>query len=247
MKLKTLSINQKDGVDALFLEELVQSQQAQYIQDLSLRNILPEPMNLMHTMEGLTSLEIKCSIANAEFDCRPTKTIDFSQLIQNCPVAVTDLVLGGVDLECYRLTTNQTSIQRLELQNVTIQSFRIENILKTSIPKLSVLVLCAIIESSLTISLPGYHLERVELDLGYPDGAPCELSIKTIKDGKPHLSKECPSDDGRSIFRNKVYFSCDSVEELHYCIERVYISNYNDDDTEYDEEEDGYDEDDEYF
>jgi hypothetical protein len=239
LKLEALTRNKP-----LFIEELVQSQQSKYIQKLILINIIPAPLEMMINMEMLTSLKIDFqSMYNP---------INFSQLIDACSAALTDLTIENADLTFNKSTSNITSIQNMNLTNIDIHSPT--TITGKSFPKLSVFYLSGVISCHLTISLPDHHLKKVNIEIECPQGENCVLSVNTMKSGKPQRSLIRPDDKhdykgqpscgdtptSSPTERIIMDFTCASVKELSNSISEIEEEE-EEDEEEVDEDEEEYD------
>jgi hypothetical protein len=169
IKLKHVGMNYLFGNHSVILGELAQSQQSKYIQRLILMDIIFfSPLEIMANMEALTSLDISFRTTHDEDVNGIKTTINFSQLIEACPVTLKDLAIEDAKLKFNESTSNLTSIQILRLENVEITEEA--TITGTSVPKLSVLYLSVFIDCDLTVSLPSHHLKKARIKIKYPQG-----------------------------------------------------------------------------
>jgi hypothetical protein len=179
IKLKDLTIESISDDNVLFIENLVQSQQCKFIQKLVLKEIIPEPIDRVMNMEALSTLIIDCgdSYDGINYDRRE---MNFSQLIEACPPALTDLTVIGIDLIFNESTSHQTCIKHLKFSMLDLESELIRSI-KTNFPQLLTLNFWGSLRRSVTISLPEHNLDRVDITLLYVlnDG----FSIETVNDG----------------------------------------------------------------
>jgi hypothetical protein len=205
---------------------------------------------MMINMEVLTYLEIHFRTNYDEDDNETKDTVNFSQLIEACPATLTDLIIVGADLTFNETTSNITSIQNLKFKYVEITEKA--TITGTSFPELSVFYLDAMITRHLTISLPDHHLKKADIEIEYPKGEDCVLSVNTMNSGKPQRSLIRPGDEhdnkgqpscgdtltSSSTERIIMDFTCASAKESSSSISEI----------EEEEEEEGMDGDeDEYY
>jgi hypothetical protein len=158
--------------DVLFLEELVQSNQAKYIQHLHLQEVIPLPLIKLKHMETLHTLRIDCGGWRRDSDYYRKKTINFI---------------------CSDLPLNPTCINYLELTSVDL-TWDLAKIIETIFPKLSTLILQGNLNNNLEISLPNRNLEKVSIITVVTEVLWHGFVIKTTNDGtlQYHAPRKVP-------------------------------------------------------
>jgi hypothetical protein len=230
-KLKDLEIlspycDLGDGDDGLFLEELVQSNQAKYIQCLNLEELIPLPLAKLKHMEALHTLKIDCSFWRNDSSSYSQKTIDFSQFIKACPATLSKLAIRDIGFTFSDSQLHQTCLNYLELTSVDLTRDLVK-IIETIFPKLSVLTLKGYLKSNLEISLPNHNLEKVSISTEATKKLWHGFVIKTTNDDKLqyHAPNKPPS---TFLYASQVVpvtkekfdppfvlnFTCASVKEL---------------------------------
>jgi hypothetical protein len=177
MKLKKLGLESRRE-DTVFLEELVQSQQCKYIQELILKKVVPTPMDMLIQMEALKKLDICFDYSFHNRDDLVRKSVDLSQLIAACPPKLTKLRIDDLDLTFSEPIYNLTSIQYLRLYLVEFTP-ELANAIETSFPKLSTLDLSGDLNNNMTISLPNHNLNIVYITVICEEDELKEFSTKT--------------------------------------------------------------------
>jgi hypothetical protein len=248
IKLKRLRIHPLLEVPPLFIEELAQSEQSKYIQNLTLENLDLAPLEMMINMEVLTSLILNFRDNYGEYGKESKTTLNFSQLIEACPATLTNLTIGNAKLTFNESASNITSIRSLKLSDVDTKPGAA--IMGANFPKLSILRVYAFIEGNLTISLPSNHLKEADIHTNYPQNKRYSLSINTMYEGRPQRTVSWPipdhgskgemycSDKSDSELKSDwvVDFTCASVEKLTYSI----IKNEDEHDDDDDDDDDEY-------
>jgi hypothetical protein len=228
MKLKVITIKSHDDND-LFMEELAQSDQANYIQSLDLFNIVPRPMLKLRNMKALKRLYIN----DGWREFTTEKKIDLGQLIEACPDTLSALSIVCCDFKINQATSNLTSITYLNLRDIEL-TLALAKVLEAYFPKLLELKLRGLLSSDLTISLSNHHLEKVDIRALYKQGQSIGFSTKTTNDGQVQYHASRPAVvtndiNGRSHTYSKLVpvseesfneqlvlnFICASVEKLH--------------------------------
>jgi hypothetical protein len=167
MKLKQLTIEMSWRFeDDPFIEELVRSQQSNYIQKLTLWNIIPDPIRMINHLEVLDTLNISSRHAYTVSRCTMRREIDLTQLIHACPATLTTLSTAHIYLTFGEPASTITNIKHLKLIDVDFTPM-LANIIETSFPKLSTLTLAGDIESNVAISLPKHNLKEVSITALY--------------------------------------------------------------------------------
>jgi hypothetical protein len=231
MKLNELTMETWDTAEALFLEELTQSQQSKYLQQLTLKDIIPQPINRMTNMEVLETMwiDFRISYETPDWD---TEKMDFSQLLMACPATLTTLTIEGVDLTFSTSPpSNTTSIKHLTLKHVGLTSDLAKHI-ETCFPKLSALYLRDSLSTSMSISLRDHYLDKVDIVLEYKenDGRNDFLvETRCIDDAQYHKLTQKPlnktdsqshSHNDKMISSVALKFICSSVKQLSISTER---------------------------
>jgi hypothetical protein len=169
--------------DTIFLEELAQSEQSKYIEELALEEILPEPMNMLINMEALTTLSIDYNFSYMNHNVEEKQIIHFNQLLEACPPTLSTLSISGVDFVLTESTTRLTSIKHLKLTLVDLTP-ELARFIETSFPHLSTLYLHCNISNNVTISLPNHNLEIVCILIEYDQHWSNNFSLRTTCDDK---------------------------------------------------------------
>jgi hypothetical protein len=205
------------------MQELISSQQAEYIKTLILTDVVPAPLDRFIMMESLTHLEIDFQNIGDE-DERRTK-MKYSHVAEACPQSLMNLTIKGVNLLFRRKSINMNCVQSLKLIDVEITGKAEIN--DTNFPDLSVLHLGVSLTNDLSIKLPYNHLKEVTIDVEYPQSRNCTLAINTLHDGKRQrrLITTAKSDDADHsddpFFESKpimVDLTCVSIDKLSYSV-----------------------------
>lgn len=228
-KLKNLAIKSSDEDGDVFpLDELVQSNQARYIQHLKLDNTVPAPLFKLIGMEALQTLKISFYDHRPSFQYRNKKTINFSQFNGACPATLSELCIDDVGFTFNGSPLKPNFINHLHLGFIELTR-DLAKAIETNFPKLSSLKLVCVLTNSLTISLPNHTLNSVDISTKYTEGRRNGFFIKTTKDDKiqHYMQRE---NQNRGSFGSKyqvipvtdeefdvplvLYFTCASVKKL---------------------------------
>jgi hypothetical protein len=230
MKLNELTIETWETTKILFLEELAQSQQSKYLEKITLKDVIPEPINRMANMEVLETMWIDCMISY-ESPGWDTKEMDFSQFLMACPATLTTLFIEGVHLTFSTSPSNTTFIKHLTLKHVGLTSSLTRSI-EICFPKLSTLHLRDGLSTNTSILLRDHHLDKVDIILEYEenDGRNDFLvETKCVGDAQCHtltqkplikMDRQLHSHNDEMISSVALEFICSSVKQLSISTER---------------------------
>jgi hypothetical protein len=210
MKLKQLRLKLPNNNDILLVEELAQSQQSKYIQELACFYDIPKPVTRMSSMVALKDLFIDCTYSFDRTNFKNTRSIHFNQLIDACPATLTDLTLIYIDVLFNGSATQKTSIKTLVVRHFDIKK-ELGTMIQTCFPKLTTLQLeGGLKEEDVTISLPAHHLKDATIKIEHESHEDPGILLKTMYNGKPISHSFWKFQSGR--FDGKIHMHKESID-----------------------------------
>jgi hypothetical protein len=160
MRLRELTLDTREDIEPLVVEELASSQQSNYLLKLTLLNTIPEPIDYLINMAVLKTLIINCYFP-FHLPGAVKKSINFGQLVMDCPDTLTSLTVDGVNLWRQELPLcNITSIKHLTLQNVELTS-ELASCIENCCPELLTLDLYVSLSYDVNILLQNHQLDEL--------------------------------------------------------------------------------------
>jgi hypothetical protein len=141
---------------------LSQSNQCQYLEKLTLQNILPFSFELLQNMSKLKSLELIYSYQGNHHYRTIYSAINFIRLFEMCPDTLESLVIRHANLECYDDITRSYPLKRLVIEGPRLP-ININQVLSMCFPKLKSLTLLDCVRMGTSLKLPNINLSYLEL------------------------------------------------------------------------------------
>jgi hypothetical protein len=141
---------------------LAQSNQCQYLEKLTLQNILPFSFELLQNMSKLRSLELIYSYQDNHQYRKIYSAINFIRLLEMCPDTLESLVIRHANIECYDNITRSYPLKRLVIEGPRLP-INIDQVLSMCFPKLESLTLLDCVRIGTSLKLPNINLSYLEL------------------------------------------------------------------------------------